>query len=219
MTLNSGYNLYRYNLTEPPINWSEQYQNPQYQSSRGTKNAIGAYFFYSKKDTAIAVGHKAITTMEQKEQGDRNLYITKAYLTSDVNLLDLSFNEPWPELMLDKLDDNGIDVLTASFTHLNPKYNLAFIRDDYLAVKNAKQSGSPLSWDDQRRININSFFYGNSSHLGQCLTDYNNGAIFKSMLMVKGYVGYIFVEEVNDPTICLFNSDCLSRPETSLYNR
>ncbi len=219
MTLNSGYNLYRYNLTEPPINWSEQYKNPQYQSSRGAKNAIGAYFFYSKKDTAITVGHKAITAMERKDQGDRNLYITKAYLISDVNLLDLSFNEPWPELMLDRLYDNGIDVLTDSFTHLNPEYTLSIIRNDYLAVKNARQSGSPLRWDDQRSINVNSFFNCNSSYLGQCLTDYNNGAIFKNLLTEKGYDGYIFVEEINDPTICLFNSDCLSRPETYLYNR
>lgn len=55
---------------------------------------------------------------------------------------------------------------------------------------------------------------GNSSYLGQCLTDFENGFIFRQILKEKGFDGYVFVEEVSDPTVCIFDSSFLSEPTT-----
>lgn len=207
--------LYRYNLIEPPSSWTEEFKNPQYVSSRGAKNSIGAYFFYSKCETAVNVGKKAI-----QETGGNNkiLFITSAQLQHDANILDLSLPiETFePEYILDLLYDNGIDVLTDKFLHLNPSHKLSEIREDYFKIREAKQSGKQLPWNHDSRMNVNGFFMGNSSHLGQCLTDFENGFMFKQLLEEKGYDGYVFVEEVNDPTVCIFDSSFLSRPTTQV---
>lgn len=129
--------LYRYNLIEPPSYWNEEFKNPQYVSSRGAKNSIGAYFFYSKYETAVNVGKKAI----QESGGDHNtLFITFAQLHQEANLLELSLPiETFePDYMLNLLYDNGIDVLTDDFKHINPSHKLSEIRDDYFRIREAK---------------------------------------------------------------------------------
>lgn len=207
--------LYRYNLIEPPSSWTEDFKNPQYVSSHRAKNSIGAYFFYSKYETAVNVGKKAI----KEAGGDYNkLFITSAQLHQEANLLNLSLSiEAFePEYMLDLLYDNGIDVLTDDFKHINPSHKLSEIRDDYFRIREAKKSGNQLKWNDESCLKVNGFFLGNSSHLGQCLTDFENGFMFKQLLEEKGFDGYVFVEEVNDPTVCIFNSSFLSQPTTQV---
>lgn len=207
--------LYRYNLIEPPSSWTEEFKNPQYVSSRGAKNSIGAYFFYSNCETAVNVGKKAI---QEARSNYNKLFITSAQLQKDASLLNLNLPiEAFePEYMLDLLYYNGIDVLTDKFLHLNPSHKLSEIREDYFKILEAKQSEKQLPWNHVSRMNVNGFFMGNSSHLGQCLTDYENGFIFKQLLEEKGFDGYVFVEEINDPTVCIFDSSFLSKPTTQV---
>ena len=66
-------------------------------------------------------------------------------------------------------------------------------------------------------VQVNSFFFTKSGpFLGQHLSDFNNGIIFNKLLTEKGYDGYVFVEEVNDPTVCIFDSSFLSQPTTQV---
>lgn len=209
-------NLFRYNLLEPPSSWSDDFKNPQYVSPRGAKNCVGAYFFYTTFETADKVGKKAIQDIGWNEN---KLFITSTQLLPEANLLDLrlSFDMFEPEYMLDLLYGNGIDVLTDDFQHLNPSHRLSEIRDDYFKIRDAKKSRNQLKWDDESCLKVNRFFMGNSSHLGQCLTDFDNGFIFKQLLEEKGFDGYIFLEEIDDPTICIFDSKYLSEPSTQTF--
>lgn len=67
-----------------------------------------------------------------------------------------------------------------------------------------------------KRINaadeINKFFFYNAPYLGQSLTDYENGILFKSILEEKNYEGYVFFENPESNTYCIFNSDKISDP-------
>ena len=61
---------------------------------------------------------------------------------------------------------------------------------------------------------IRSFFrVGRRSMLGQLLTDFANGYVFKDILLNKGFEGYIFDEEQSSPTICILYSSKLSEPQ------
>ena len=215
MILETHYSLYRYNINEPPTHWNTEYKNPQYvSSSRGAKNSIGAYFFYSKYITAVNVGKKAINEFKQSVDGTDRLYITSCNVISEIKLLDLrlSVDSFEPEYMLDKLYENEIDVLTDDFSHLNPSHSLSEIKDSYQSIRQAKLSGKPLNWENESCMKVNSFFCGKSNLLGQCLTDYENRYKFRSLLKAKGFDGYLFVEEIDDPTICLFGVEHLSGP-------
>ncbi len=44
------------------------------------------------------------------------------------------------------------------------------------------------------------------------VTDFENGMVFKRLLIEKGYEGYQFMEEKSSPTICLFDSSKISKP-------
>lgn len=52
--LEPGDRLCRYDLvTDLSVDWSTEYENPEYIGCEfGKKNAIGAFFFYDKKTTA-----------------------------------------------------------------------------------------------------------------------------------------------------------------------
>lgn len=213
-----GTPLFRYDLVKPPKEWSDNYKNPQYCSrNRGAKNAANFHFFFSKELTAICVGKKTLDTFDFGDLVKHPFYITSCVLTKDIRLLDISMKDPnifFPDFILYILRDVGIEVLTQSYhNHLNNNLSFGNIAEDFNNMWLARLAKQPLSWNDQACINVNRFFGGSASYLGQCLSDYNNGFSFKEELLKRGLDGYMFTEETNDATICLCDGKCLSIPE------
>jgi len=56
------------------------------------------------------------------------------------------------------------------------------------------------------------FFEWRVGYTGQLLTDFSNGVAFKQQLQAKEYEGYLFMEEKDYPTICIFESGKLNAP-------
>ena len=65
---------------------------------------------------------------------------------------------------------------------------------------------------------VDSFFHSLPPFLGQSLTDFGNGQVFKKLLLDKCLDGYVFMEEFSSNTYCVFSSDYISVPEHRLVD-
>lgn len=216
MILSQGTNLYRYNLgTDIPDEWSVEYHSPEYFSKQhGHKNQIGAFFFYVNEITASNVLSAAIKRATCRGQIYRNNIITKCKTTADLEILDITGCER-PIQILNKLYDEGIDVLTSEFLcHLNNAMPFSDIRNSYKYIEDNKKSDdiSILTEINNFATKIDNFFDRRVGYTGQLLTDFGNGIHFKRILEEKGFDGYQFNEERSSPTICLFDSSKLTPP-------
>jgi hypothetical protein len=212
--------LYRYCVgIEPPQEWSPDFKNPEYvHSPDRVKNGIGAYFFYTNRETAIKVAACAKEKLLQENPISSEAYITECNTTSQIELFDLQCKGDTTD-MLNRLYDEGIDVLTNKYV-LHDGTPFEKVRSNYFYDYSLSPCPSAEEINEivQRRINdpeiLKTFFrIGKYSRLGQYLTDYSNGIIFKGELISRGYEGYIFDEEQSSPTICLFDTLKLSPPQ------
>ena len=63
--------LYRYDLVEPPVEWSTEYKSIEYQYLvHGCKNRIGAFFFFDSKYQAVRLLRQQLRSiLDVKEYG------------------------------------------------------------------------------------------------------------------------------------------------------
>ncbi len=219
MILPANTYLYRYCVgVEPPQEWSADFENPEYSNlPSGKKNQIGAFFFYTNEETARNVAGCALANYGQKYS--INYYtITSCQTTRDLNLLDLRGNLK-PYVFLEELYNQGIDILTDDFVNYFKGGQLFSIqRDNFMQLVNqiAPFSQENPHWHQNCQLagELWMFFScGNNDHiLGQLVTDFANGRAFKQILQSKMFDGYIFNEEKDCPTICIFDSSNLSSP-------
>ena len=89
--LEPGDRLCRYDLgTDLSVDWSTEYENPEYIGCEfGKKNAIGAFFFYDKKTTAKKTLAQAIYNQNKKGNIYNSGTITYCEVVNELNLLDL----------------------------------------------------------------------------------------------------------------------------------
>lgn len=222
MELKEGTMLFRYDLQKPPKNWDYNYRSNEYSHLKidgFQKNHIGFYFFF---DNEVVMHNTAKVACEKSSVN--SFYMTHAELTRELKLLDLTGCSN-PLLMIQKLIDVGIDILndsyhifcsigTPSFSIIKDAvyYNLgigivSWERDVDMIQENTTEIQKYLSQSDCPY-----------TILGQLLTNYSNGKIFKNELISKGFDGYCFDESVGGHTLCLLNSDDLSAPQTKIVN-
>lgn len=206
MTLPNNTPLYRYVCIDiPPDEWTTDFKNPEYNhKTKGVKNQIGSFFFYENEETA-----KKVASCVASRLNCEKVTITSCHTLNDLNLFDLRCEGDTIKT-LEKLYDAGINVLTDDYTkHNGEKFsNIKECYSHYCEVKNYDPIIICLIVEK-----IKAFFrIGNHSALGQFLTDFDNGSIFKDELLKNGYDGYIFDEEQSSSNICLFSSDNLSKP-------
>lgn len=54
--------------------------------------------------------------------------------------------------------------------------------------------------------------------MGQSLTDFDNGEVFKEMLENNEFEGYVFMEDFISDTYCLLSSDKITAPEHEIID-
>ena len=207
--LEPGDRLCRYDLgTDLSVDWSTEYENPEYIGCEfGKKNAIGAFFFYDKKTTAKKTLAQAI--YNQKKKG--NIYnsgtITYCEVVNELNLLDLDSGLIECSNIISFLVSIDANVIENKFVNHHSNKPYSELQSVIVDI---------FSTDHIKRINaadeINKFFFYNAPYLGQSLTDYENGILFKSILEEKNYEGYVFFENPESNTYCIFNSYKISDP-------
>lgn len=215
--LPKGTQLFRYNLgVNLPKDWSSDYKSIEYQDSvLGPKNQVGALFFYDNETTACQVLSSALS---KRQTPPIENTITSCFLLEDVVLLDLSQCE-FPTCVLRILRDEGIDILTNDYVRHDQGCSLfSELKDDFLFmlendnVEFFPGNGALKVYNAANRIN--DFFHYSKvgiRYIGQLLTDFENGNLFKTALLEKGFDGYCFTEEPS-PTICIFDASKITPP-------
>lgn len=214
MMLPARTQLYRYDLTEPPKDWSNDFH--EYIYGGIFKNQIGAYFFFDKEDNCAS-------TCKNETKFNGEYYLTKCETQKDVNLLDLCYDEV--RIMLEVLYHKGIDIcLSSLFTYAtgerSPLYNISNEYQRYMELVDMKDKNpKEISETFQLRDKITQYICKgnfNFKYFGQLLTDFENGSIFKDLLVRKGYEGYIFFEDkyrdCEVKTYCFFDNSVLTSP-------
>lgn len=209
--------LYRYNLGDnAPEEWSDRFHSPEYEDSKlGFKNQIEAFFFYRDEKTARNVLAIAIDKASKCGNDYNRCTITSCTLTDDLNILDIT-ECGHPMCVLYKLWSEGINVLNGNFIkHDNGAFSFSALAEPFRYIIESKGSESLEEMCKRIRCakKINDFFHNLVGYTGQLLTDFENGGIFKKLLLEKGYEGYQFDEEPTSPTVCILDSAKLSPPQ------
>ena len=226
-----GKKLYRYDIKEPPKEWSSDFKNPEdVYSNTGIKNLIGAFFFFNSRIQAVKTANCAFRKHINTAEG---IWITECTIKEYIRLLDLrdsiiciellaAFDKAGFDIFSDKLKSwEGIQfsklaniikpiedvVLSDTKKWINDKELTKIVRISITGM--------------QKILNIENT---NIGHLLQLLTDFTNGAYFKKLLQDNMYEGYIF-NETNCPipitgsdTVCIFNSTKFLAPRVEVIN-
>ncbi|MGN1240593.1 MAG: hypothetical protein ACI4TV_06935 [Paludibacteraceae bacterium] len=226
LILEKGHLLYRYDIKQPPTNWSKEFKSYEYPGI-GPKNKVGAFFFYDSEKIAIQ-------TFNNEERQKAEMYITTTNVTKELKLLNLRIQHILGIFNL--LREIGIDVFTDDFhTYYyvdGRERSLLDIKQQYEQYVNLFNMRN-LSDEQYAQIGnfverIANFIVPNVrwdhtySFIGQLLTDLDNGPKFKELLTARGYDGYVFYEHNEGLTplvhaYCIFEPTNLGAPACAIY--
>ncbi len=207
--LERGDVLYRYGLEQNYSDvWCNNIHNPEYNfDGFGHKNQIGAYFFYNDKNTAKRVLKVAIKRQDEKGEIVEKATLTTCTVLEDIVLLDLFTGIERCSNMISILMELKLNVVTNSFYNYQKKAYYTEIEHDlgllYSEILEERMCAA------QR---IDNFFCNSLPLLGQSLTDFDNGSVFKEMLICNHWEGYVFKEEETSNTYCLLATTKLTNP-------
>ena len=211
--------LFRYDLMCPPPAWSNDFHSVEYSKDKKGetkyKNTAGLFFFFDNKKTAMFTADMAMGRL-----GKAEFWLTSTTTKEEANLLDLRGGATLA--MMNSLRCAGIDIFNQNMT-------VSGMEDDTTPLSSLGtlffcviDSNVPNNEDYHKAyLDLHKPFIcpGNPfSLLGQRLTDYENGSIFKKLLKEKNYDGYIFDESFGGSTICLLNAEKLTNPICEEYN-
>lgn len=211
------FRLYRCDTLEPSQVWditmaTRTNYGTKYGES-GPKNQAGLFFFHDHVD----ISHSYATGLKTKEFEYKDLneyFITEAGLNDSLTILDFSKDHS-TFLMIEALFNNGLILPELMVNHNNANQSLDSLWQLYLEYKETSNWKIPL------QIKVSKSETGiDASYFGQLLTDFENGPIFKKMLIEKGFDGYRWREH-NDPrglTYCLIDSTKLNPPISTSFN-
>lgn len=207
--------LFRYDLTEPPVNWDSNYKSVEYAYVKWgkTKNAAKNFFFFNNEKVTISTAEVAVSNYKE---GDNDYWLTTATVLRNLNLFCLFGDDIFFNLL--KLYDSEINVFTDDFL-----FNFGTETKSFLILKKALDEYIKCDvLDFDRKIELRNelvqpFVNPNCPFglLGQTLSDFNNGIAFTKLLAENGYDGYTFDESLGGHTICLIN-DVVMRTPTAL---
>ena len=210
--------LLRYDLQEPPMDWDLKYRSLEYSTNDAGKimykNQAGLLFFYETESTTIKTAERALERHNKTE-----FWLTTAYVNKPLQLLDLRGGATL--VILNNLFVNGIDVFNSplSLTGLPESAPLKSLEPLYYHLMQNVIGGEEYNY---KWLQLHEpFIYPGSPYslLGQRLTDFENGEVFKSLLLENKYDGYIFDESFGASTICLMDSTKLSAPESIRFDK
>lgn len=216
--------VYRYDIIEPPKDWTSNFKNPEYIfPDAGIKNQCGAFFFFNSYNQAENTGYCAIKRHANFAKG---LWITECTIKEPIKLLDLRDSCFCIEILA-VLDKFGFSIFNddlkswkgVSFATLQNSVRPIeeILLRDASWVNNQEQR-TRIGMAAAEMEQILSIPNDHIGYLLQLLTDYSNGFYFKSILHDKGYEGYIFNETNNifppngTDTICVWSSEKLYSP-------
>lgn len=223
--LQPGEKLYRYDIKEPPKEWSTNFKNPEYvyTGTRGVKNQIGAFFFFNSRNQAVNTAQCAFRKHKNTADG---VWITKCTIKESIRLLDLrdsiiciellaAFDKAGFAIFSDKLKSwEGVPFSRIANT-IQPVEDIILADTNWIYDKEVKKKVQVSISEMQKILNIENTHIG---YLLQLLTDFSNGTYFRKILQDNMYEGYIF-NETNHPTpiegsdtICIFNSKKILAP-------
>ncbi|HBN62620.1 MAG TPA: hypothetical protein DD424_01810 [Porphyromonadaceae bacterium] len=218
ISIPAGTTFYRYDLSETPSIWNGSYHSIEYSTKEGIenihKNQCGLLFFYETESTTIKTAERALERHNKTE-----FWLTTAYVDKPLQLLDLRGGATL--VILNNLYVNGIDVFNSplTITGLKDSIPLKVLEPLYYYLMQSAVGGKEYN-DKWFQLHEPFIFPGSPySLLGQRLTDYENGEVFKSLLIEKKYDGYIFDESFGASTICLMDSTKLSTPESIRFDK
>ena len=213
--LEPGDLLYRYDLGEKlDAEWLTDYSSPEYSFSEyGPKNKIGLFFFYN--DISAAKNTLAQAVYNQKKMGTIYNYgtITSCQIIDDIRLLDLEAGLSSCSDKIRFLHQIGLNVITELFYNYQFKRPFSELQNSLEDLLSTDQSLSSAAENV-----INEFFYNFPPLLGQSLTDFDNGEVFKEMLENNEFEGYVFMEDFISDTYCLLSSDKITAPEHEIID-
>lgn len=207
--------MYRYDLGEKlDTEWLTDYSSPEYSFSEyGPKNKIGLFFFYN--DISAAKNTLAQAVYNQKKMGTIYNYgtITSCQVIDDIRLLDLEAGLSSCSDKIRFLHQIGLNVITELFYNYQFKRPFSELQNSLEDLLSTDQSLSSAAENV-----INEFFYNFPPLLGQSLTDFDNGEVFKEMLENNEFEGYVFMEDFISDTYCLLSSDKITAPEHEIID-
>jgi hypothetical protein len=217
--------LYRYDLKQPPKDWSTDFKNPEYvYPDRGEKNQVGAFFFFDSFQCAKNTALYAFRKYNDKRYD--GIWITKCTIKEPIKLLDLrdsivclellaAFDKAEYNILCDELKTwNGIPF-SKLISVIQPIEDIVLLNSNWDNNQESEQLVQKAIMEMQKILNIE------NCHIGlllQLLTDFSNGFFFRSLLQEKGFEGYIFNEtnqlfyQNGTDTICIFESKKLLPP-------
>lgn len=223
--LRLGEKLYRYDIKEPPKEWSTGFKNPEYvySNTRGSKNQIGAFFFFNSRTQAANTANCAF----QKHKNDaEGIWITECTIKESIRLLDLrdsiiciellaAFDKAGFAIFSDKLKSWEGTPFSELANIIQPIEDIVLSDTNWVNDKETAKKVQISIAGMQKSLKIENTHIG---HLLQLLTDFSNGDYFRKLLQVKGYEGYIFNETncpipiIGSDTVCIFSSIKFSAP-------
>ena len=225
--LEPGSQLYRYDIIQPPKEWSTDYTNPEYSYPHtGSKNQIGAFFFFNSAYTALETGKCALVNEKKKGVSYHGIWLTKCVIKTSVKLLDLRDSIVCIELLA-ALNKAGFTIYSDELKSwdgipfsklaniIQPVEDIVLLDTSWVNNEETTRKVQKSIMEMQKTLKIENTHIG---HLLQLLTDFSNGFYFRKVLLDKGYEGYIF-NETNRPfsgigtdTICIFDSTKFQPP-------
>ena len=210
--------LLRYDLQEPPMDWDLKYRSLEYSTNDAGKimykNQAGLLFFYDSESTTIKTAELAM-----KRHNKTEFWLTTASVTKPLQLLDLRGGATL--VILNNIFVNGIDMFGSPLTTTGLKDSIPLKALEPLYYYLMQSAVGGEEYNDKWFQLHEPFIYPGRPYslLGQRLTDYENGEVFKSLLIEKKYDGYIFDESFGASTICLTDSTKLSAPERTKFDK
>jgi hypothetical protein len=207
--------LYRADTSLPPKSWDTSmnlrtnYGNKY--PEMGPKNIAELLFFHDHIDVShsYAKGLKS----EKVTQSFDKYYLTETILNQPLTILDFS-NDFTVYQMFETLHNQNIVIPETMVNHYSND-PLSFTYGLFLEHKRTHD------WRTISKIKITKECNEvDASYFGQLLTDFENGPVFKEILIEQGLDGYRWREH-NDPrglTYCLIDSTKLSPPISSSFN-
>lgn len=201
ININKPLKLFRYDINEPPRMWDSHFhaRNTQYSNDAnlGDKNKGGFYFLF---DNDILT--KVVASIICKQNKQTKYWYTKTEITESLSIIDLSQCRCTHE-MLDTLESLNVDIII-------PEMKINGCNKDFSIFMNHQYF---------TRIEPNIPDLIEVGWLGQILTDFDNGPLFKRRVNAAGLKidGYRWCENINPfgLTYCLFMPNKLAEPTSN----
>ena len=201
--------LYRYDLVEPPNEWSKSHKSIEknYYNESEHKNKADLFFFTDSLAIAKDLGKNAAIN------NDKVIYFLTSLNEFNSTIKIIDFSDCYNIYqMLCLLSDINIDVLSNRFQTFEGTQTFESLKSIFESVESESDIDKKRKLFYQLKVHSSRSF-DDISLFGQRLTDFENGIIFKDLVKLKypdvdGYKWQEFKDK-RGYTYCFFDCDKL----------